>query len=145
MTMTDGRSAGITSGGATSVATIDANCSGRSHQGAIARGDGRFVISIDGRPTAQAGSLESAAGLASALRQRLPRTARQRFGVAARCVVRADVGIVFGNLSGGGGGGGGRLNRCVGQVIAEYQQGANNLERALEFAARVIGKCCGSR
>jgi hypothetical protein len=126
------------------VATIDGNSAGVSHDGAIAREGSRFIISLDGHPTAQEGSLESASHrLAALLRRALPRQRDHDWGVAASCLVRPDVALVFGNR-GGGGGGGAIPNPCVARIVAEYNAGENSLERALACAARLIGSCCGS-
>jgi hypothetical protein len=126
------------------VATINANCNGVSHQGAIIRDGNVFIVALDGRPVAQAGSLDSAAHrLAGFLHKALPRQRDEDWGVAVHCLMRPDVALVFGNR-GGGGGGGGIPNPCVGRIIAEYGRGENELERALEFAARLLARCCGS-
>lgn len=125
-------------------ATIDANCSGVSRSGAIERDGSRYLISVDGRPTGQAGTLEWAAHrLATALRATLPRWPDESWGVIARCPLRPDVGLAFGNQAGGGGCGG-TVNQCVARIAAEYNRGDNNLDRALEFAARLIVGCCRS-
>jgi hypothetical protein len=126
------------------VAIIDANCGGVSRSGAIERTESRYLISIDGGRIAQAGTLESAAQrLATALRANVPRQDSQSWGLVARCSLRADVALAFGNQAGGGGGSG-IGNQCVARIAAEYNRGANNLERALEFAARLIASCCST-
>jgi hypothetical protein len=103
-----------------------------------------FIVALDGRPVAQAGSLDTAAHrLAGFLKRALPRQRDQNWGVAVHCLMQAEVALVFGNC-GGSGGGGGIPNPCMGRIIAEYGQGENNLERALEFGARLLARCCGS-
>src|SRR5439155_27118459 len=116
---------------------------GTTLSGLISREDRRFILSLNDRRIEQAATLESAAHrLAATLRKALPRQRDNNWGVAARCSLRPDVGLLFGNAQGGGGGGG-ALNPCVGRIIAEYQHGNDNLDRALEFAARLISNCCG--
>lgn len=124
------------------VATLDANCGGVSRAGVIDREGSRYVIAVDGRRSSGGGSLESAAHrLAAALRQALPPQRDGNWGVVVRCVLRPDVSLVFGNQAGGGGGG--IPNPCVGRIINEYRRGDNDLNRALEFGARLLGSCCG--
>lgn len=126
------------------VATISANSGGTSREGSIERDGSRYTVTVDGHRTSGGGSLDSAAHrLANALRGALPRNRDANWGVVARCVPRPDVSLVFGN-QGGGGGGGGIPNPCVVQIINEYGRGDDNLDRALEFAARLLARCCGS-
>jgi hypothetical protein len=128
---------------ATTIATIDANCANVSRRGSIARDGSRYIILVDGSAVAQAGSVDSAAHrLAATLRKALPREQDRNWGVAAHCILRTDVGLVFGNQVTGGGGGG-MPNQCVAEIITEYRRGEDNLERALEFAARLLARCCG--
>jgi hypothetical protein len=127
------------------VATMSANSGGVSREGAIERDGTRYVISVAGRRTSGGGSLDLAAHrLASALRNALPRKRDPNWGVAVRCVLRPDVNLVFGNQAGSGGGGGGIPNPCVARIVNEYRGGDDNLDRALEFAARLLAKCCGN-
>jgi hypothetical protein len=124
------------------VATIDANTGGVSRAGAISRDGSRYQILIDGTVRGQAGSLDGAANrLAAALRNALPPQQDSNWGVLGSCVFRADVALAFGNRAGGGGDGG-FSNACVADVASDYNRGANNLNRALEFAARLIARCC---
>lgn len=127
------------------VASISANADNASRDGTITREGSRYIVTLSGQRVGQDGSLEGAAHrLANLLRRELGRGSSGAWGVLARCALRADVALAFGNMAGGGNGGTGAPNPCVGRVIAEYGRGPNEFERALQFAARLISDCCVS-
>ena len=125
----------------TTVATEEANANGVAASGQVRRDGSRYLVVVDGQIVGAAGSLAGAAHrLAEQLRSRLPRPPRS-WGLEVHCLT-TPVGLVYGNRRSGGAGGG-PVDGCLARAIVEYRRGEDNLERALESAARLLTNCCG--
>ena len=123
-------------------ATMAANAGGVRVEGDVRRDGDRFAVYVRGRQVAQAGSLGGAARrLAEALARDLPRQTRGSWGVEVHCSAVPGIGLLFGNAQSGFGGSGG-THPCVARVAGHYRRGQDNLQRALEFAAKLLAECC---
>ena len=123
-------------------ATISANAGGRRLAGELRRERQRFGIYLNGVLIGRAGSLGAAAHrLKDSLARDLPRHLPGDWGVEAHCATSPGIGLLFGNCQSGHGAGG-PAHPCVAEIVNDYRRGDDSLRRALEFAARLLARCC---
>lgn len=124
---------------AATVATITAAAGGASLDGTITIEGRRYTAWVNAQPIGSAGALQSAA---HQLAHALTRDLRRRGGdwtVSLACPSQPGLNITFTNRPGHG------LpptNPCLVHALEAYSKGPNTLERALEFAAKILGDCC---